>query len=147
MKSLENKHANKHSSQSLGQNEIPKPYKCLCWSKNEIYSQVVVAHTFHHSSREAEASASLSSRPAWSKEQVPEQPELHRQTLSQRNHKKHIETERERERFTYINNICPKRETKHTLYKPIFSLLCRWGETGDWIGRSHHPRKICKTHT
>ena len=38
----------------------------------------VVAHTFNPSTGEAEAGGSLSSRPAWSTEQVPGQPGLHR---------------------------------------------------------------------
>ena len=49
-------------------------------------SPVVVAYAFNPSTQEAEAEAeagrSLSSRPAWSTEQVPGQPGLHRKTLS-----------------------------------------------------------------
>jgi hypothetical protein len=48
-----------------------------------------VAHTFNPSTWEAEAEAEaggfLSSRPAWSTKQVPGQPELYRETLSQKN--------------------------------------------------------------
>ena len=43
----------------------------------------MVVHAFNPSTWEAEA-GSLSSRPAWSKEQVPGQPELHKETLSQK---------------------------------------------------------------
>ena len=39
-------------------------------------------HTFNPSTWGAEAGGSLSSRPAWSTEWVPGQPELHRETLS-----------------------------------------------------------------
>jgi hypothetical protein len=42
----------------------------------------VVAHAFNPSTQEAEASGFLILRPAWSTEQVPGQPELHRETLS-----------------------------------------------------------------
>jgi hypothetical protein len=42
----------------------------------------MVAHAFNPSTREAEAGGFLSSRPAWSTEWVPGQPELHRETLS-----------------------------------------------------------------
>jgi hypothetical protein len=41
----------------------------------------VVVHTFNLSTWEAEAGGFLSSRPAWSTEQVPGQPGLHRETL------------------------------------------------------------------
>jgi hypothetical protein len=44
-----------------------------------------VAHAFNPSTWEAEAGRFLSSRPAWSTEGVPEQPVLHRETLSQTN--------------------------------------------------------------
>jgi hypothetical protein len=37
----------------------------------------MVAHTFNPSTQEAEAGRSLSSKPAWSTEWVPEQPKLH----------------------------------------------------------------------
>jgi hypothetical protein len=39
----------------------------------------VVAHSFHLSTREAEAGRFLSSRPAWSTELVTGQPELYRE--------------------------------------------------------------------
>jgi hypothetical protein len=42
----------------------------------------VVAHAFNPSTWEAEAGGFLSSRPAWSTEQVPGQPGLHKETLS-----------------------------------------------------------------
>jgi hypothetical protein len=45
----------------------------------------MVAHTFDPSTWEAEAGGFLSSRSAWSTEWVPGQPELHRETLSQKN--------------------------------------------------------------
>jgi hypothetical protein len=45
----------------------------------------VVAHTFSHSTQEAEADGFLSLRLAWSTEWVPGQPGLHRETLSQKN--------------------------------------------------------------
>jgi major histocompatibility complex class I len=53
-----------------------------------VTSRAVVAHTFNPSTQEAEAGRFLSSRPAWSTESVPEQPELHRETLSQNNNNK-----------------------------------------------------------
>jgi hypothetical protein len=39
-------------------------------------------HTFNPSTREVEAGGSLISRPAWSAEQAPRQPGLHRETQS-----------------------------------------------------------------
>ena len=52
----------------------------------------VVAHTFNHRLQEAEAGRFLSSRPAWSTKWVPEQPEIHRETLSpkKQQQQKHI---------------------------------------------------------
>ena len=44
-----------------------------------------VLNTFNSSTVEAEAGRSLGWRPAWSAEQVLEQPGLHRETLSQKN--------------------------------------------------------------
>ena len=45
---------------------------------------MVVAHAFNPSTQEAEAGGSLSSRPAWSTEQVPGQSGLlHRENLSE----------------------------------------------------------------
>jgi hypothetical protein len=43
---------------------------------------VVVAHNFNPSTQEAKTGRSLSLMPAWSTEQVPGQPGLHRETLS-----------------------------------------------------------------
>ena len=43
----------------------------------------MVVHTFNLSTRETEAGGSLSLRPAWSTEQFPGQPGLHREMLSQ----------------------------------------------------------------
>jgi hypothetical protein len=53
--------------------------------KKDKTSRAVVAHTFNPSTWEAEASGYLSLRPAWSTEWVPEQPGLHRETLSRKN--------------------------------------------------------------
>jgi hypothetical protein len=47
-----------------------------------------VAHTFNPSTRETEAGRFLSLRPAWSTEWVPGQPELYRETLSQKTKKR-----------------------------------------------------------
>ena len=47
-----------------------------------------MAHAFNPSTREAEAGGSLSLRPAWATEQVPGQPGLHTETLSQKTKKK-----------------------------------------------------------
>jgi hypothetical protein len=44
----------------------------------------MVANAFNPSTWEAEAGGFLSLRPAWSKEQVPGQPGLHRETLSRK---------------------------------------------------------------
>lgn len=52
----------------------------MCQERDGLLS--VVAHTFIPSTLEAEAGGSLSLRPAWSTERVPEQLELQRETLS-----------------------------------------------------------------
>jgi hypothetical protein len=54
--------------------------------KNE-YKPGVVAHAFNPSTWEAEAGGFLSLGPAWSTEWVPGQPELHKETLSQKTNK------------------------------------------------------------
>jgi hypothetical protein len=57
-----------------------------CWvpGRTTFYDQQeVVAHTFNPSTWEAEAGRFLSSRPAWFTQQVPGQPNLHRETLSE----------------------------------------------------------------
>jgi hypothetical protein len=48
----------------------------------------MVPHAFNPSTWEAEAGGFLSSRPAWSTEQVSGQPGLHRETLSRKTKKK-----------------------------------------------------------
>ena len=56
----------------------------------------MVAHTFNNpSTREAEASGFLSSRPSWSTEWVPGQAGLHRKTMSQKKKKKKKRKEKE----------------------------------------------------
>ena len=51
----------------------------ISWKNKQLG---MVAHAFNRSTWEAEAGRFLSSRPAWSTEWVPGQPELHRETLS-----------------------------------------------------------------
>jgi hypothetical protein len=50
---------------------------------------MVVVHTFDSSTQEAEGDRSLCLRPAWSTEQVPGQPRLHKETLNQNGPKAH----------------------------------------------------------
>jgi hypothetical protein len=52
--------------------------------KKKNVSRAGVAHAFNPSTSEAEAGGFLSSRPAWSTEEVPEQPGLYRETLSRK---------------------------------------------------------------
>jgi hypothetical protein len=63
----------------------------------------VVAHAFNPSTWEAEAVGFLSSRPAWSTEQVPGQPGLHRETLSRKT-KKQTKKKKNRQRKYFF---CP----------------------------------------
>ena len=60
-----------------------------------------MSHTFNLSTQEAESGRSLSSKPAWSTEQVLGQPGLHRQILSGRK-KKGKEREQERKKKIQI---------------------------------------------
>ena len=53
-------------------------------TKHTEQRKTAVAHAFNSSAQEAQESRSLSWRPAWSTEQVPEQPGLFRKTLSQK---------------------------------------------------------------
>jgi hypothetical protein len=74
----------------------------------------MVAHAFDPSTREAEAGGFLSSRPAWSTEGVPGQPELHRETLSQKNQTK--------------NQTKPKQTNCHfKKYLHLFTLMLKSG--------------------
>jgi hypothetical protein len=62
--------------------------KTLSQTNKQTKGLMAVVHSFNSDTWEAEAGGSLSSRPAWSTEQVPEQPGLHRETLSQTNKQK-----------------------------------------------------------
>ena len=65
---------------------ILKAHSCCDGQQNALFikvSMLVVAHAFHLSTWEAEAGGSPSSRPAWSTEQVLEQPGLDKETLPQ----------------------------------------------------------------
>jgi hypothetical protein len=63
----------------------------------------VVVHNFNPSTGEVEAGRSLSSRPAWSIEQVPGQPRLHRKTLSPKTKQnKNKEKERNTDQYEII---------------------------------------------
>jgi hypothetical protein len=61
----------------------------ILWLQEKRQSRVVVAHTFNPSTWEAETGGFLSSRPAWSTERVPEQPGIHRETLSRKEKRPH----------------------------------------------------------
>jgi hypothetical protein len=67
----------------------------------------MMAHTFNPSTCEAEAGGFLSSRSAWSTEGVPEQPGLHRETLSGKTKKRKKERER-RKREILLKQIIMK---------------------------------------
>jgi hypothetical protein len=55
--------------------------------KKQKSGQAMLVHAFNPSTWEAETDGSLSSRPVWSSEQVPGQPGLHRETLTQEKRK------------------------------------------------------------
>ena len=93
-------------------------------------SQTVLVHTFNHSTQEAEAGGSLSSRPVWSTERIPGQPGLHRKTLSwktlrQRQRQRQLEDinwgESER---TSGTQLCRKAQENHEfLFLQMWELL------------------------
>ena len=58
-----------------------------CYSPFRNQQVSVVAHPFNLSTQETEPGRSLSSRSAWTTEQVPGQPGLHKETLSQEQNK------------------------------------------------------------
>jgi hypothetical protein len=76
---------------------------------------VVVAHTFNHSTWEAEAGGSLSSRQAWSTKQDQEQPGLHRETLSQKKKKK-------KEKKKKRNSTFPLEKQLYTYNTVLYNL-------------------------
>jgi hypothetical protein len=102
----------------------------------------VVAHAFDPSTREAETGGFLSSRPVWSIEWVPGQPELHRETLSRKNKNK-----------TKQKNSCKDNLLVHYV-KIVFALLWCWFlkgteiwlSAGLWYCYSNcsHLHHICK---
>ena len=63
----------------------PELYEHIVYE--EYMKPGVVVHAFNPSTQEAEAGGFLSSRPAWSTKFVPGQPELYRETMSQRKKK------------------------------------------------------------
>jgi hypothetical protein len=65
-----------------------------------------VAHAFNPSTWEAEAGGFLSSRLAWSTELVPGQPELHRETLSQKT-KNNNNNNNKKPKKKETKKICP----------------------------------------
>jgi hypothetical protein len=66
----------------------------------------MVVHTFNPSTWEAEAGRFLSSRPAWSTEQVSGQPRLHKETLSRKpGEKKRTSRERKKVTSNYLSSI------------------------------------------
>jgi hypothetical protein len=69
-------------------------------------SQVVVVHAFNPSTWEAEAGRSLSSKPAWSTEQVARHLGIHRKTMSQKSKKTKTKTKNP-------NKQQKERERKH----------------------------------
>jgi hypothetical protein len=71
--------------------------KCFKGMFKTSLSQAVVVHAINPSTWEAEASRFLSSKPAWSTEWVPGQPELYRETLTQQNKTKQNKTKQNKQ--------------------------------------------------
>jgi hypothetical protein len=93
----------------------------------------MVAHAFNPSTREAEAGGFLSSRPAWSTEWVPGQPELHRETLSQKKNKKQ-------------KNKTKKQRQLSRIHPPAKLLLGGYREpraAHEWARERQEARGVC----
>jgi hypothetical protein len=93
----------------------------------------MVAHTFNPSTWEAEAGGFLSSRPSWSTKCLPGQPELYRETLSQKTKK----TKQNKTR--YISYQRDFFVSCHT-----FILLTAIAEGGALAGCSAVPSSVTK---
>jgi hypothetical protein len=70
-----------------------------------LKGRAVVAHAFNPSTWEAEAGGFLSSRPAWSREWVPGQPGLHRETLSRKTNKQTKKQKQNKTKKTLKGNL------------------------------------------
>jgi hypothetical protein len=68
-----------------------------------------VVHAFNPSTREAEAGGFLSSMPAWSTKWVPGQPELYRETLSQKTKQNKTKQNKTKQNKIYIRDKSPLR--------------------------------------
>jgi hypothetical protein len=90
-------------------------------SLKKLPSQEVVVHAFNLSTQEAETGRSLSSRPTWSKGQVPRQPGIHREMMSRKTRRER-ERERERERLYQewlFNSVTPNSFFGRKVFKGI----------------------------
>jgi hypothetical protein len=92
--------------------------------KSRKSGRAVVAHAFNPSTWEAEAGGCLNSRPAWSKEWVPGQPGLHRETMSQKKQKQKQKQNLE-------------KDTHKSQYTYDFLNLNEWKSNPQWDSPSH----------
>jgi len=89
-------------------------------SKNIYLWQTLGPHTFNLSNWEAEAGRFLSLRPTWSTEQIPQDPELHRKTLSLKTEQKetsnhtHTHTHTHTNTYTYTHTHMYTQTQTHT---------------------------------
>jgi hypothetical protein len=111
----------------------------VCGHQYLWQSWAVVAQAFNPSTSEVEAGRFLSSEPAWSTEWVPGQPELHRETLSQKTNKQtktKIKTKKTRQTN---KNICdgdaifsPLRHMKSRVKIAAIGSYKIYQRTGRW---------------
>jgi hypothetical protein len=80
-----------------------------------------VIHILNLGTKEAEAGVSLSSQPAWSTEQVPGQPGIHRETLSREEKKK--EKQNKTIVIIKINIKEDLYQWTHSMFKVTIALL------------------------
>jgi hypothetical protein len=87
-------------------------------------------HTFDPNTQEAEVSESLSSGPAWSTKQVPGQPRLHKETLSQNktkqknNKTKQKDKENLAQNHEHLSGSINYKESPACLECPVCGMLC-----------------------
>jgi hypothetical protein len=77
-------------------------------------------HAFNPSTWEAEAVGFLSSRPAWSTEQVPGLSKLYRETLPRKNKKKQKKTKTKNKKTPNKQENQPNKQTNKNSYPCLF---------------------------